>query len=288
MAERRMFAKTIIDSDTFLEMPSTAQLLYFHLSMRADDDGFVNKPRAIMRICGAKEDDMRILIEKRFIIPFESGIVVIRHWKIHNYIRRDLYKKSPCETEKKALVVVSGVYESADTLQERNESVTETARERSEAVTETVRDCNETLTQDKERDRDSLKSELGYSQVNHNTSHGSEDEELDYKKILELFCEICDSLPKPYQLNDTRIKRIKKANKELKGDFESFFRKIESSDFLTGRLKDCDFKASFDWVLKPANFIKILEGNYDNRGNSSDDPYGYKRFREQQGDDNMF
>jgi hypothetical protein len=89
MAERRMFAKTIIDSDAFLEMPQSTQLLYFHLSMRADDDGFINKPRAIMRTVGAKDDDLAILGAKKFIIPFESGIVVIKHWKIHNYIQSD-------------------------------------------------------------------------------------------------------------------------------------------------------------------------------------------------------
>lgn len=89
MAERRMFAKTIIDSDAFLELPISSQLLYFHLSMRADDEGFINKPKTIMRMLGAKDDDMNILIMKKFIIPFESGVVVIKHWRIHNYLQND-------------------------------------------------------------------------------------------------------------------------------------------------------------------------------------------------------
>ena len=92
MAERRMFAKTIIDSDAFLDMPMSAQALYFHLAMRADDDGFVNNPRKIMRMVGASDDDARILLAKRFLISFESGVVVIKHWRIHNYIRNDRYK----------------------------------------------------------------------------------------------------------------------------------------------------------------------------------------------------
>lgn len=92
MAERRMFAKTIIDSDAFIDMPLSTQALYFHLSMRADDDGFINNPRKIQRMVGASDDDLKVLIMKRFIIPFESGIVVIKHWKIHNYIRNDRYK----------------------------------------------------------------------------------------------------------------------------------------------------------------------------------------------------
>jgi len=103
MAERRMFAKTIIDSDAFLDMPASTQLLYFHLSMRADDDGFINKPKTIMRICGAKDDDAKLLVTKKFIIPFDTGIVVIKHWKIHNYIAKDRYTETKYKEEKESL-----------------------------------------------------------------------------------------------------------------------------------------------------------------------------------------
>jgi hypothetical protein len=103
MAERRMFAKTIIDSDAFLEMPQSTQLLYFHLSMRADDDGFINNPKSIMRNVGCKEDDIRILSGKKFIIPFESGVVVIKHWRIHNYIQKDRYHETKYKSEKASL-----------------------------------------------------------------------------------------------------------------------------------------------------------------------------------------
>ena len=105
MAERRMFAKTIIDSDAFLEMPATSQLLYFHLSMRADDDGFVNKPRSLMRMVGCKDDDLKLLFAKKFLIPFESGVVVIKHWKIHNYIAKDRYTETKYKEEKAALAL---------------------------------------------------------------------------------------------------------------------------------------------------------------------------------------
>ena len=103
MAERRMFAKTIIDSDAFLQMPATAQMLYFHLAMRADDDGFINNPKRIMRMIGSGEDDLKLLILKKFIIPFESGVVVIKHWKIHNYIRKDTYNETKYKQEKATL-----------------------------------------------------------------------------------------------------------------------------------------------------------------------------------------
>lgn len=92
MAERRMFAKTIIDSDAFLDMPLSTQALYFHLSMRADDDGFINNAKKIQRMLGCSDDDMKILLAKNFIIPFETGVCVIKHWKIHNLIQKDRYK----------------------------------------------------------------------------------------------------------------------------------------------------------------------------------------------------
>lgn len=103
MAERRMFAKTIIDSDAFIDMPLSTQALYFHLSMRADDDGFINNPKKIQRMIGAADDDIKVLITKKFIIPFESGIVVIKHWKIHNYIQKDRYKPTMYLDEKSML-----------------------------------------------------------------------------------------------------------------------------------------------------------------------------------------
>ena len=127
MAERRMFAKTIIDSDAFLEMPTTSQLLYFHLSMRADDDGFVNKPKSLMRMVGCKDDDLKLLFVKKFLIPFESGVVVIKHWKIHNYIRKDTYTETKYKEEKATLEMdENNAYRltGGSPLQLRDESVT--------------------------------------------------------------------------------------------------------------------------------------------------------------------
>lgn len=105
MAERRMFSKTIIDSDAFLEMPVSTQALYFHLSMRADDDGFINSPKKICRMVGARDDDMDVLLAKKFILFFDSGVIVIKHWRIHNYIQRDRYKPTNYIDEKSQLVV---------------------------------------------------------------------------------------------------------------------------------------------------------------------------------------
>ena len=104
MAERRMFAKTIIDSDAFLDMPLSTQALYFHLSMRADDEGFINNPKKIQRMVGSSEDDLKLLTAKRFILAFDSGVIVIKHWKLHNYIRSDRFKPTMYLEEKSQLI----------------------------------------------------------------------------------------------------------------------------------------------------------------------------------------
>ena len=105
MAERRMFALKIIDSDAFLDMPASSQSLYFHLSMRADDDGFISNPKRIMRMIGASEDDIKILLSKRFLLAFDTGIVVIKHWRLHNYIAKDRYHETIYKEEKDKLFI---------------------------------------------------------------------------------------------------------------------------------------------------------------------------------------
>ncbi len=105
MAQRRMFSKKIVETDFFMEMSPTAKLLYFYLNMSADDDGFVGNPKTIKLISGATDDDLKILIAKQFIIPFDSGVIVIKDWKIHNYIQKDRYNQTQYLDEKKQLIV---------------------------------------------------------------------------------------------------------------------------------------------------------------------------------------
>lgn len=113
MAERRMFAKTIVLSDAFLDMPLSARCLYFTLGMFADDDGFVNAPKAIMRQCGCSEDDLRVLLVKKFLLAFESGVIVIKHWRINNYLRNDRYVETKYTEEKATLTIdTNGAYTS--------------------------------------------------------------------------------------------------------------------------------------------------------------------------------
>lgn len=104
MADRRMLSKSIMDTDNFIEMPSTARLLYVDLVLRADDDGFIS-PRKVMKVTGASEDDLRILIAKKYLIPFNTGIVAITHWRFHNYIRSDNYHPTIYQREKACLKI---------------------------------------------------------------------------------------------------------------------------------------------------------------------------------------
>ena len=99
LAEKRMFTQKIIDSDPFLDMPLSTQALYFHLNMRADDDGFINNPKRIQRTIGASEDDLKLLLAKRFVIGFANGVIVIKHWRMHNTLRKDRYNPTQYQEE---------------------------------------------------------------------------------------------------------------------------------------------------------------------------------------------
>lgn len=105
LAQKRMFTMKIVDSDAFLDMPATTQCLYFHLNMRADDDGFIGNPKRIMKITGASEDDLRLLIAKRFVLTFEDGVIVIKHWRMHNTLSRDRYTETSYIDEKRMLLL---------------------------------------------------------------------------------------------------------------------------------------------------------------------------------------
>lgn len=132
MAQRRMFSKKVTDTDTFLDMPLSTQALYFHLNMHADDDGFIDNTKTIQRMIGSSDDDRKLLVAKQFLLPFENGVVVIKDWRVHNYIRKDTYNQTMYPNELEQLKINdSGQYE-------RQELVTYTERQR---------DVDETLTQ---------------------------------------------------------------------------------------------------------------------------------------------
>ena len=257
MAERRMFAKTIIDSDAFIDMPLTAQAFYFHLSMRADDDGFVNNPKKIQRMIGCADDDMRLLIAKRFVIPFESGVCVIKHWKIHNYIQNDRYKETVYQDEKRLLI----------TKENRAYSLSEEACIQIGYNTDTQ---NRVDKDSKGLDKDSTSQQC---------EDASRSLSVDYQSVIDMFNTVCVSLPTVKILTDQRRKAIKALYPfiEENGGFQAFFERVEASDFLSGRTEN-KWRACFDWVIKRANAAKLIEGNYDNRsgnkknGSGGEDP----------------
>lgn len=145
MAERRMFAKTIVFSDMFLDMPMSARCLYFTLGMFADDDGFVNQPKAIMRQCGASVDDMNILISKKFILTFEDGVIVIKHWKIHNYIQKDRYVPTKYEEHKQQLCL-----DENNSYKKKTECIQGVYKVDTQVSIETGKDNKERMNEDKE------------------------------------------------------------------------------------------------------------------------------------------
>jgi hypothetical protein len=135
-----MFAKTIVTSDAFLDMPLSARCLYFTLGMFADDDGFVNNPKSIMRQVGASTDDLNLLLLKRFILTFESGVVVIKHWRIHNYIQKDRYKETKYLDEKSSLSVdENGAY--TECIQDVYISDTQVRLGKDRIVEDSIEEC---------------------------------------------------------------------------------------------------------------------------------------------------
>ena len=139
MAERRMMSKAVIETDMFMDMPMSSQCLYFHLLLRADDDGFIKNPSAIRREVGCGEDDMKLLVAKQFILPFDTGVIVIRHWKIHNYIRKDMYHPTECQSEKSLLT--GGADKTAYTPSEQAQM-----QGCNIVVTDTLQTCNNDVT----------------------------------------------------------------------------------------------------------------------------------------------
>lgn len=238
IAERRMFAKTIIDSDAFLEMPVSSQCLYFHLSMRADDEGFINKPKTIMRMIGAKDDDMNVLILKKFIIPFESGVVVIKHWKIHNYIRGDRLHETKYQTEKSELA-----------LDENNSYTLCLTSDR-----QLVDSCPTEVRLGKDRlgkDNNTISKDIVSS-----TKVQPIIEKWNSLNLQKLVC-IKEGTNR-HKLLNARIKEY---------GMDSVLKAIDmvnESSFLKGD----NYKGwtiTFDWLIKPNNFIKVLEGNYSDK-----------------------
>lgn len=250
MAERRMMSKKITDTDAFLDMPLTTQALYFHFLQNADDDGFVGSPNSIMRKVGASKNDYDLLMVKRFIIVFDSGICVIKHWRIHNYIQKDRYVETTFLKEKAQLKT-----------------------EENGAYTECIQNVYK-LDAQYSIGKDSI-GEVSIGKDREDTQRACAREESDeeetlpefenplYKQIAKLYNGTCTSLPKVTTISSARERVIKTRLKEFTvKQFQTLFRKAQASKFLTGKNKN-NWRANFDWLMNATNFAKVLDGNYD-------------------------
>lgn len=250
MAERRMFSQKIVDSDVFLDMPLSAQALYFHLCMRADDDGFINNTRKIQRMIAASDDDLKLLIAKRFLIAFKD-VVVVKHWNMHNQIRKDRYKPTQYKEEYEMLSLKdNGSYTEQYIVEQEIERAVTNWKPNDNHLS-TI--CQPTDSIDKVIKDKAIKGE------------GISGRNMDYENIRDLFNSICVSYPKVKTLSDARKKTIKaRLNTYSMEELKTVFEKAEASDFLKGK-NNRNWMANFDWMLKDANFAKILDGNYDTK-----------------------
>lgn len=265
MAQKRMFTMKIVDSDAFLDMPATTQCLYFHLNMRADDDGFIGNPKRIMKITGASEDDLRLLIAKRFVLTFEDGVIVIKHWRMHNTLSRDRYVETSYTDEKKMLLLKdNGSYSLTggnpiDDTRLIERSGRQTQQRRNKDATKTHADKGLDIDKDIDKEKD----------INNIIVSKDTICQTDVRRVIEEWNKL-------QEVGINPIRDIKPSSKRyqlLKGRIREYgidevlnaINNVRNSDFLRGE-NNRGWMITFDWFVKPNNFLKTLEGNYNKEG----------------------
>ena len=278
MANKRMFTMKIVDTDAFLDMPLSTQCLYFHLNMRADDDGFIGNPKRIEKIIGANDDDLKLLIAKRFVILFDDGVIVIKHWRMHNTLSRDRYIETSYTDEKKKLLLKdNGSYSLTngnsidDTkLIERSNRQTQKRRKIDEQKTYSDKDKDIDLDKDleldteldKEKDINDLivsKDTIRQTDVRQVVIEWNTLEEFGINPVKRM-------TPKREQAVKARIRQ------NCVEDILEAIENIRHSTFLQGQNKN-GWMVTFDWFLKPGNFAKVFEGQYTDK--STNRPCSY-------------
>ncbi|MCI1930504.1 MAG: hypothetical protein LKJ13_02280 [Clostridia bacterium] len=254
LAERRMFSIKIIDSARFLKMPVMCQNLYFHMCIRADDDGVVEGYNVI-KMLGASEDDLNVLADKGFITVLNEDLVVyINDWQEHNHIRPD--RKTDSIYKNLLLKVLPDL----EVVQKRDRADKKNGRQMDVQRTAQVRLGKDRLGKvslGKDRsDKDRKEKTVCVSEP--------EKEMIDFKGIKDYFNQYCTSFPKVTEMTKQRKEHIRDFLKNhSEADLYKLFDTAQESDFLTGTNRS--WKANFDWIIKPENAIKIFEGNYQNK-----------------------
>ena len=251
MAERRMFTKKVTDDDNFMTLSSSAQALYLHLSMSADDDGFCNQVTLAMFKAHASVQDLEALLEKRYIYQFENGVIVIKHWRMANALRKDRYTPTAFQEELKKLALKD------------NGSYT--------WLPDGCHLSAECLPQDrlgKDRlDEDRIgKNSLGEDSLDNKESKDSMSFDNDYQTIIDLWNTLDGlgnikgiiSISTGSKRRDCTRARLKEHGIE---GFADAIEQIKKSSFLQGN-NNKSWTITFDWFIRPNNFIKVLEGNY--------------------------
>lgn len=236
-----MMAKKIIHSDAFLDMPVSTQNLYFHLLLDGDDEGFVNSPKKVQRVIGASDDDAKILLAKKFIISFDSGIIVIKHWKMHNYIQKDRFKATTHTAERSMLSVKDNHVYTMDT------------------------DCIQNV-----RVGEVRLGEDSIVEVSIDTSKIS----FDFLSCWNLMANNC-GISKIQSITKSRKAKLLARFKDVylfDNTFQTACGLIAQSDFMQGKNGN-GWKVTFDWLISnDTNITKVLEGNYSNHKRPSSSP----------------
>ena len=251
MAEKRMFAKSIVLSDAFLDMPMSARCLYFTLNMFADDDGFVGSPKGIMRQCGSSQDDLMILLEKRFILAFESGVIVIKHWRINNILRSDRHKDTTYQEELAMLMLdENGAYTERKELGIPNDNqVTTIGKPNDNQVTTIGKPSIDKYSIDK------------YS-IDKYSSRIPDLASDEMETIVSLWNSMkCTHPIKTMEFGTRRYNNTRLCARDNLDEFLDTIRSIDEQEWFQKGAEE-RMPVKYDWFCDPNNYVKVVEGNY--------------------------
>lgn len=277
MAAKRMFNIKLIKSDAFTSMPLSSQALYFHLNLEADDDGFIGNPRGVQRFVGASDDDLNLLIFKGFLIKFDSGVMVVKHWRMHNTLKGDRYVETPYREEGSTLYLKkNGAYtfdktQAVTKLENKwNQNVSKMFPQSNPVQCSVVESSVEKMLLPNKENKataalpivESTATEIPLNPITSSSSRlppaGI------YVEIQSMYNRICITLQPVERLTRKRrgfLDVLFDKGYKLE-DFEELFKKTMESEYFS-KLSDGSWKPSFDWLIQEDNMNAVLEGKYD-------------------------